>query len=89
MEQGPATEIMVNPKHPYTKALIDAHPKFGHTGRKNYGTLVKKEREPATGKCCPFFSRCGIASKGVCNVNTPELKKTDGQHWVACFFAND
>lgn len=87
MELGPAKDIMVNPLHPYTKALVDAHPKLGHGVGKNYGMFLKTEREPVSGACCPFFTRCKIADIGVCDTSTPELKKKDDHHSVACFYA--
>ncbi len=87
MEQGPAQDVMTNPKHPYTKALIDAHPKFGYANKKQYKTLLKTQREPVNGECCPFFIRCEIAKMGVCDIKTPELKKKHNHHSVACFFS--
>jgi len=32
VEIGPAEDIIQNPRHPYTRALIDAHPRFRHGG---------------------------------------------------------
>ena len=29
VEMGPTSEVLSNPKHPYTKALIDCVPKLG------------------------------------------------------------
>lgn len=86
MEQGPAQDVMTNPEHPYTKALIDAHPKFGHVNKNQYKTLLKTERESVNGECCPFFTRCEIAEIGVCDIKKPELKKKHNHHSVACFF---
>ena len=33
MEVGRSEQVIQNPRHPYTKALIDALPKFGHSGK--------------------------------------------------------
>jgi len=30
VETGPAEDIIQNPRHPYTQALIKAHPRFRH-----------------------------------------------------------
>lgn len=34
VEEGPALEVLKNPKHPYTKALIDCIPRLGNRGKK-------------------------------------------------------
>ena len=42
MEIGPGEEVIGNPIHPYTKALLDAIPKFGQKETvKRYGTLLR------------------------------------------------
>lgn len=55
VEQGPAEQVISSPRHPYTKALIDATPKFGRSAQvPTYNTLLAAER-PATSQVgCPF-----------------------------------
>lgn len=86
MELGPAREVMERPGHPYSKALIDAHPSFGHADKTPYGTLLDTQRDEVKGDCCRFFTRCDLAQHGVCDVKSPALKQKADGHAVACFF---
>ena len=88
MELGSADQVIQKPKHPYTKALIDAMPKFGLSGKANNNhTLLAVEREAFGHKGCPFFTRCRVANKTKCSQERPLLKETNNSHWVACFYA--
>ena len=87
MELGRADQIIQKPKHPYTKALIDALPKFGMSDVNHYNTLLPLEREASEHEGCPFFARCSVANKPKCSLEIPLLKETDESHWVACFYA--
>ena len=89
MEIGQSDQVIQDPKHPYTKALIDALPKFGHSGaRERYGTLLTKER-PSSGdiKGCNFFPRCAVAIEDRCHLEVPTLSDRGGGHKVACFLS--
>ena len=44
VEQGTAQQTIMNPRHPYTKALLDAHPRFGSSSHQAYDTLLESER---------------------------------------------
>jgi len=88
MEVGRADQVIRNPKHPYTKALIDALPKFGHSSdRKRYGTLLTRERKDALDVGCNFFSRCSLAQESRCNLEKPVLEDYGNRHLVACFLS--
>ena len=83
VEEGPAKEVVENPKHPYTKALIDSipvpDPEHSHDER-----TIKLEGEPPSAvnppKGCRFRPRCPFAGEE-CKVQ-PVL--TDERHRVAC-----
>ena len=86
VEMGPGDEVIQNPKHPYTQALIDALPKFGYSGEvKRYQTLLRAEREASEYVGCPFFGRCKVADETKCRREKPPLKKLGDSHSVACF----
>jgi peptide/nickel transport system ATP-binding protein len=86
MEIGPAEEVIHNPKHPYTRALIDALPKFGHTDEvPAYGTLLATERDFDEGTGCPFFPRCRVGREAECAGEMPVLECVGDSHAVACF----
>ena len=83
VEEGPAREVVNNPKHPYTKALIDSipvpDPEFVHDE-----SAIKLTGEPPCAvnppEGCRFRPRCPFAGEE-CKVQ-PML--TDEAHRVAC-----
>ena len=90
VEIGDADEIIDNPKHPYTKALIAAVPDAS-SGRVN---IIKEL--PITGEIpnasnipsgCRFHTRC-IYAKDECKTNVPTLKNINDNHTAACLFAD-
>ncbi len=86
MEVGPTTAVIGSPIHPYTQALIDALPRFGRSGsRKQYGTLLEKEREAPGQVGCPFFERCAKAGSPRCSLDIPGLASVSPERRVACF----
>lgn len=88
MELGPAEQVIQNPKHPYTQALIDALPKFGDCGDvRHYGTLLRPARGDAQQVGCPFFARCKVAHIMKCSRERPLLTAVGDAHLAACFYA--
>jgi oligopeptide/dipeptide ABC transporter ATP-binding protein len=85
VEQGTARETIMHPRHPYTKALLDAHPRFGCSSHHGYGTLLDIERRRPETDHCPFYPRCRSAVDNTCNLHTPKLKTLDAGHRVSCF----
>ena len=83
VEEGPAKEVVENPKHPYTKALIDSipvpDPDFSHDDQ-----AIKLTGEPPSAvnppKGCRFRPRCPFAGEE-CKMQ-PLL--TEETHRVAC-----
>ncbi|WP_315269019.1 ABC transporter ATP-binding protein [uncultured Actinomyces sp.] len=83
VEEGPAKELVENPKHPYTKALIDSipvpDPEFSHDDQ-----AIKLTGEPPSAvnppKGCRFRPRCPFAGEE-CKMQ-PLL--TEETHRVAC-----
>jgi oligopeptide/dipeptide ABC transporter ATP-binding protein len=88
MEMGPAEEVIRDPKHPYTQALIDALPKFGDCGDiKHYGTLLLADSEAPESAGCPFYPRCRVALRIKCTTGMPRLEEISDSHLVACHYA--
>ena len=85
VEYGLWSDVLDNPKHPYTKALIDAMPDHENVGETKYEkALMGEVPDPAnmpTG--CAFHLRCPIATPN-CKVHTPELLQVTDLHLVAC-----
>jgi peptide/nickel transport system permease protein len=74
MESGAAGDIVNNPRHPYTKALLAASPRFGsHYSRERLLSIPGKVGDPASPEPgCPFAPRCALASAR-CAEAVPEL----------------
>lgn len=88
VEIGPAATIISRPCHPYTRALLDALPRFGHLWQeKRFNTLLPSERTVRHLDGCPFFSRCRLADEEKCARNRPEMTRVEADHASACFFA--
>ena len=84
MESGKVEDVLVNPKHPYTKGLMQSFPSF--TGEKTNlrgieGNLPDMSVLP-TG--CVFAPRCPFA-KEHCFKEIPKLKEVKPGWNVACF----
>lgn len=64
METGTSEQIMHNPHHPYTKALVSAMPEFGsHYTKKRMISIPGRVSDPAFPEPgCPFAPRCSLAS---------------------------
>ncbi|EKV56004.1 oligopeptide/dipeptide ABC transporter ATP-binding protein-like protein [Brachyspira hampsonii 30446] len=89
VEIGDADEIIDNPKHPYTKALIAAVPDAS-SGRVNIikelpikGEIPNASDIPSG---CRFHTRC-IYAKEECKNNIPNAEKISKNHLVSCLFA--
>ena len=85
METGPASTIIKNPRHPYTQALLDALPDYGHLrpGHR-YMALRSQTRDEDPEDGCPFFSRCNFAQEDRCRRERPGLNPVDEETRVAC-----
>jgi len=81
-EVATAKEMFENPRHPYTRLLLDTVPDLDMTGRER--TPVKGEVpnpiNPPTG--CSFHPRCPLVNDR-CRQEAPVLRD-DGQSIVAC-----
>ncbi len=59
VERAPASQLLVNPRHPYTQALLRARPQIGDTARTRLQSIegsVPRATEQIRG--CVFASRC-------------------------------
>jgi peptide/nickel transport system ATP-binding protein len=84
MEMGTAEEIVYEPLHPYTKALISAVPVPDPKSRRTRSILkgeIPSPINPPSG--CRFHTRCPVADE-ICREKEPELVKVGDEHYVAC-----
>jgi oligopeptide/dipeptide ABC transporter ATP-binding protein len=84
MELASYSDLYADPKHPYTQALLSAIPVPDPKSNKKRIILqgdVPSPINPPPG--CSFHPRCSYRME-VCDQRGPELKKLNGNHYVAC-----
>lgn len=89
-EIAPRKSLFKKPLHPYTQALMSAVPKKHPAEKKERILLtgdVPSPLNPPSG--CRFHPRCPVARMGHCNVEEPQLRQLEPEHWVACHYAED
>jgi oligopeptide/dipeptide ABC transporter ATP-binding protein len=87
VETGPTGAVFRDPRHPYTKALLDAIP-HPDPGRRLAGSMLEGEIPspiaPPSG--CRFRTRCPVAIER-CVTDEPEMTLFGAGHTAACHVA--
>jgi oligopeptide/dipeptide ABC transporter ATP-binding protein len=90
VEEGPAREVVENPQHPYTKALLSVVPKADPRDRQRPQILTGETPDPVQIPVgCRFHPRCP-AMIPECRTIDPELRPPTGAaagHEAACIRA--
>ena len=81
MEIGSTKDIINNPAHPYTKALIKAVPEMNGKIPEAIEGLPPEFNDDISG--CPFALRCSMA-KDICFKKFPEKHSLSESHTVYC-----
>ena len=85
LERGTTKEIIQQPQHPYTQALLRAIPRLDRIGERLTaisGDIPSPLSRP-TG--CPFYTRCEKVMPGICDVEMPNATQLSDSHTVYCF----
>jgi oligopeptide/dipeptide ABC transporter ATP-binding protein len=91
VERGATGDVLARPRHPYTAALLAAHPASvprGQPLRPIPGAVGDPRRLPSG---CPFRERCALARER-CAEAEPSLgpvSDAPGDHLAACLFSDE
>lgn len=84
VEEAEVTEIFDNPKHPYTKGLLNSIPKLGQK-MDRLDSIPGNVPTPANmPKGCKFAPRCSQVMD-ICKENEPDLIQVEDGHKCRCF----
>lgn len=84
VEEAPTEEIINEPLHPYTQALIAVVPAIDFTEKRYLAAIEGKVPDainPPPG--CRFHPRCPYAEE-ICHIEIPSLREVKSGHYVAC-----
>jgi peptide/nickel transport system ATP-binding protein len=84
VESGSVDEVLENPQHPYTRALLSAVPSIDPAGRREIIRLdgdLPSAANPPLG--CHFHPRCPQA-KAACREEYPGISEISATHRVSC-----
>jgi len=85
METGTTRSVIHQPRHPYTRGLLNAIPKLDELDAPLVAVSgdIPSPLERPTG--CVFHTRCSEVIEGRCATVEPEIKLVGQDHDVACF----
>ena len=90
MEQGSVNDIFLQPRHPYTQALLRSIPSVSSTPRAKLpiisGSIPHPFNRPSG---CPFHPRCREFMAGTCDLRIPSLQPVGKSQFASCFLYND
>lgn len=83
VEQGPTDAILNTPRHPYTRALLQAFPRFGVPLKASLSGEIPSPVNLPQG--CRFAGRCPQV-QAACRATDPTLTALEADRQVACLF---
>ena len=90
VERGTVRDVMKNPIHPYTSALLKSLPGLGQPGQPLPSITGSVPFLTEIPPGCPFHPRCPYAEVGRCDTGRPpELREVATGHFAACVKAEE
>jgi oligopeptide/dipeptide ABC transporter ATP-binding protein len=85
VEQAPVRQLFENPRHPYTRLLLDTAPIIGRKPKETHVEIAELPDPSNPPPGCAFAARC-FKVKERCRVEAPELLTMAQNHDAACFY---
>jgi len=90
VEVGPADDIISDPKHPYTQALVDSVPRIDPTVKRERVNLPGDVPDPMNiPSGCRFHPRCPEVITGECDAGEIPEVGFDDDRWTKCVLYED
>ncbi len=91
VEFGPVDQVLGDPCHPYTRALLACAPTMQSNKNHPIRPIAGQAPKPGSvGAGAPFRDRCPVPVENLCPVQRPDWTSAGGKHRVACHrFARD
>jgi len=88
IEKGSVDDVMLNPQHPYTQALLSSIPRIDDDTRQEYVVLEGELPSPITPpEGCHFSPRCPD-KLDICRYQYPDKISVTESHTVSCHLLN-
>jgi peptide/nickel transport system ATP-binding protein len=84
VEEGTAAEVIGNPAHPYTKALLAVAPDLGRPGQRGEVLTGEPPDASAIPSGCRFHPRCPVAVDRCRTIDPPLAALDRPEHRAAC-----
>ena len=90
VEQAPRNALFESPRHPYTKALLEAIPVPDPRARRERFRLSGDPPSPVDPPSgCRFHTRCPSAMMDICSRIHPRTRSIGHEHTVACHLGDE
>jgi len=85
VERGPVEDVLNNPSHPYTQALLESVPRLDADSKERLRTIEGMVPTPdQMPRGCPFHTRCRHFMPGICDTALPPLYAAGPDHEARC-----
>jgi peptide/nickel transport system ATP-binding protein len=86
VERSPVDDLFFDPKHPYTRALLESIPHVGSRTKDRLASIRGMVPDPySIVPGCPFHPRCDSYIQGTCEQAFPEETRFGPDYYVHCY----
>ena len=90
VEKGTVDDIFYNPKHPYTRGLLQSIPNINATDKDDLYSIEGNVPVPINlPPKCGFADRCDKMIQGLCDCNDVPFAEIDNGQFVRCFLYDE